>query len=155
MKNRQTLTKKQVYRLQQENVDLSKVSMVWMRLENNKLIAVQKDFAMWFFLPDTVASCTICPAPTLSDILEMILPASIVTSNNLTYLLTMQCAMTDTGARYKCAYSLQTKLDEYTGVPLHQYTTGSHDNALDAAYELIMSIIANGEKNLLQTHEQR
>lgn len=154
MNNRQTLNKKQVYRLQRENVDLSKASMLWIRLENNKPMIVPKEFAQWFFLPDTVAACTICPAPTFSDLMETVLPTSILTENNLRYLLTIQAAITTEGKRYKCAYMLQTTLDDYCGVPLHIYKTGEHDNALDAAYEMIITMITEGDKHLLQTHEQ-
>lgn len=148
MNNRQNLTKKQVYRLQRERVDLSQASMVWMRLENNKPIAVQKDFAQWFFLPDTVEACTICPAPTLSDIMETILPASFITDNNLMYLLTIQSADTKDGKRYRAGYLLNTISAWTEEIPTARYTTGDHDNALDAAYELIMTLLAE-DRSLL------
>lgn len=155
MNNRQVLSIKQVRRLQSENVDLSKASMLWVKLENSKPMAVPKEFAEFFFLPDTLKENTICPAPTLSDLMETVLSPSILTWNNLRYFLTIQSAPMKEGVRYKCAYMLHTTLSEYDGVPLHIYKTCQHDNALDAAYEAIMTMIAEGDKHLLQTHEQR
>lgn len=153
MNNRQVLTIKQVKHLQDAHVDLSQSSMIWVELDNGNTIAVNKDFAEFFFLKDTLESNTICPAPTLSDLIETVLPSSILTWNNLRYFLTIQSAPMKEGVRYKCAYMLHTTLSDYDGVPLHIYKTCQHDNALDAAYEAILTMIAEGDKHLLQTHE--
>lgn len=154
MKNRQTLSIKQVKRLLSENVDLSQASMLWVE-KNSEPIAVPKDFPKLFYLPDTIVGKEICPAPTLSDLLETVLPAAILTENNLRYLQTIQAYPTEDGVRYKCAYILHTRLEDYEGIAQYQYKTCKHDNALDAAYEAVMTMIAEGDNHLLQTHEQR
>lgn len=127
-----------------------------MRLENNKPIAVQKEFVQWFFLSDTVAACTICPAPTLSDIIETILPASFNTANNLLYMLTIQSVNTKEGKKYMAGYILNTVSAWSEGIPLTMYATVPRDNALDAAYELILTLLAE-DRNFfkLTDNEQR
>lgn len=150
MKNRQHLTIKQVNRLTEAGVDLSGASALWMSLEGEKPMAVSIDFARFMFLPDTIKENTICPAPTLSDCITL-LPSSLLTENNLRYLLTLQSAMTSKGVRYKAAYCLQPfeGVEEQEGIAYQMNCTCKHDNPLDAIYELIMGFVANNEVELL------
>lgn len=154
MKNRQYLTIKQVKRLTDAGIDLSDASASWMSLEGEKPLAVSNDFARFMFLPETIKENTICPAPTLSDCITL-LPSSLLTENNLHYLLTLQSAMNSNGIWYKAGYLLQPfdgmeKQDDLPGI---LNGTCKHDNPLDAVYELILEFVANGEKDLLQSHE--
>ncbi len=145
MENRQYLSIRQTQRLQDAKIDLSEASARWMKIDGEQPQVVSKEFAEFFFLKETVEENTVAPALSLSDLLETVLPASIKTWNNLLYLLTLQEAMTKDGRRFRAAYSLNTISAYEEGVPMHLHTTGDHDNALDAAYELIMSLIAENK----------
>lgn len=145
MKNRQFLTIKQTQRLQDEKIDLSEASALWMKLDGHQPQVVSKEFAEFFFLKETIEENTVVPALSLSDLLETVLPAGIRTWNNLLYLLTLQGAMTKDGIRYRAGYLLNTVSAYEEGIPLHLHTTGEHDNAIDAAYELIMSLLAENK----------
>lgn len=145
MKNRQYLTIKQTQRLQDEKIDLSEASALWMKLDDQQTQVVSKEFAEFFFLKETIEENTVVPALSLSDLLETVLPAGIRTWNNLLYLLTLQEAMTKDGIRYRAGYLLNTVSAYEEGIPLHLHTTGEHDNAIDAAYELIMSLLAENK----------
>ncbi len=142
MKNRQYLTIKQTKRLQTAGIDLSGASALWLKLNGEQTQVVSKAFAEFFFLKETIEENTVAPALSLSDLLEIVLPAGIRTSNNLLYLLTLQEAMTKDGRRFRAGYALNTVSAYEEGIPVHLHTTGEHDNALDAAYELIMSLLA-------------
>lgn len=154
MNNRQYLTIKQTQRLQNERIDLSGASALWLKLDGDKPQVVSKEFADFFFLKETIKDNTLAPALSLSDIMETVLPAGIWTWNNLLYLLTLQEAMTKNGRRYRAGYLLNTVSAYEEGIPMQLYTTGEHDNALDAVYELIMSLLAENKDifNLL-SHE--
>lgn len=145
MNNRQYLTIKQTQRLQIERIDLSGASALWLKLDGEKPQAVSKEFAEFFFLKETIEENTVAPALSLSDLLETVLPAGIRTWNNLLYLLTLQEAMTKDGRRYRAGYLLNTVSAYEEGIPVHLHTTGEHDNALDAAYELIMSLLTENK----------
>lgn len=142
MKNRQHLTITQVQRLQEAGIDLSGASALWFRTYPATPLAISKDAAQYFFFKDAKS---FIPAPTLSDIMETVLPAGIRTWNNLLYLLTLQEAMTKNGRRYRAGYLLNTVSAYEDGIPMQLHTTGEHDNALDAVYELIMSLLAENK----------
>lgn len=156
MKNRQHLTIKQVQRLQEAGVDLSDVNARWMKIDGEKPMVVSREFAYFMFLPDTIKENTICPAPTLSDLMS-ILPASMLTENNLRYLLSIQAAMTKEGVRYKAGYivqpseELKAQKDFVFGAIS---VTEKHDNPLDAAYELVMEFISENSVSMLHTSEE-
>lgn len=145
MNNRQYLTIKQTQRLQNERIDLSGASALWLKLDGEKPQAVSKEFADFFFLKESIEDNTVAPALSLSDIMETVLPAGIKTWNNLLYLLTLQAAMTKNGLRFRAGYILNTISAYEEGIPMHLHTTGEHDNALDAVYELIMSLLAENK----------
>lgn len=145
MNNRQYLTIKQTQRLQNERIDLSGASALWLKLDGERPQAVSKEFADFFFLKESIEDYTLAPALSLSDIMETVLPAGIRTWNNLLYLLTLQEAMTKTGRRYRAGYLLNTVSAYEEGIPMQLHTTGEHDNALDAVYELIMSLLAENK----------
>lgn len=145
MENRQYLSIRQTQRLQDAKIDLSGASALWLKLDGERPQAVSKEFAEFFFLKEAIEENTVAPALSLSDIMETVLPAGIRTWNNLLYLLTLQEAMTKDGRRFRAAYSLNTISAYEEGIPMHLHTTGDHDNALDAAYELIMSLIAENK----------
>lgn len=142
MENRQYLSIRQTQRLQDAKIDLSGASALWLKLDGERPQAVSKEFAEFFFLKETIEENTVAPALSLSDIMETVLPAGIRTWNNLLYLLTLQEAITKDGRRFRAAYSLNTISAYEEGIPMQLHTTGDHDNALDAAYELIMSLLA-------------
>lgn len=50
--------------------------------------------------------------------------------------------MTKDGRRFRAGYVLNTISAYEEGIEAHLHTTGEHDNAIDAAYELIMSLLA-------------
>lgn len=142
MKNKQYLSIKQTKRLQMAGIDLSGVGALWLKLDGEQSQVVGKEFAEFFFLKETLEENTVAPALSLSDLLEIVLPASIKTTNNLLYLLTLQEAMTKDGRRFRAGYSLNTISAYEEDIPVHIHATGEHDNAIDAAYELIMSLLA-------------
>lgn len=145
MKNRQHLTITQVQLLQEAGIDLSGASALWLKIDGEKPQAVSKEFADFFFLKETIKDNTLAPALSLSDIMETVLPAGIRTWNNLLYLLTLQEAMTKNGRRYRAGYLLNTVSAYEEGIPMQLHTTGEHDNALDAVYELIVSLLAENK----------
>lgn len=145
MNNRQYLTIMQTQRLQNEGIDLSGASALWLRLDGEKPQAVSKEFADFFFLKESIEDNTLAPALSLSDIMETVLPAGIKTWNNLLYLLTLQAAMTKNGLRFRAGYILNAISAYEEGIPMQLHTTGEHDNALDAVYELIMSLLAENK----------
>lgn len=153
MKNKQHLTIKQVKRLQESGIDLSGASALWFRTYPATPLAISKEAAMYFFFKNVKDTKTFAPAPTLSDIVETILPATILTENNLRYHLSIESAMTPDGRRYMAGYVLNT-VSEYTeGTPIHIHVTGQHDNALDAVYELIMTFVADNALHLLNVKQ--
>ena len=70
MNNRQYLTIKQTQRLQNERIDLSGASALWLKLDGEKPQAVSKEFAEFFFLKESIEDYTLAPALSLSDIME-------------------------------------------------------------------------------------
>lgn len=145
MENRQYLSIRQTQRLQDAKIDLSGASALWLKLDGEMPQAVSKGFADFFFLKESIEDYTLAPALSLSDIMETVLPAGIRTWNNLLYLLTLQEAMTKTGRLYRAGYLLNTVSAYEEGIPMQLHTTGEHDNALDAVYELIMSLLAENK----------
>lgn len=152
MKNRQYLTIKQVQRLQDAGVDLSGVNARWMKIDGEKPMVVSREFAYFMFLPETIKQNTICPAPSLSDLMA-ILPASLLTMGNQRYLLTLQAAMMKEGIRYKVGYLIQpidgVEDDDQTYKAIS--VTEQHDNPLDAAYEEIMEFVSEYSVSMLNT----
>ena len=153
MQNKQYLTIRQVERLQQAGIDLTSASALWFRTYPDAPLAISKEAAQYFFFKDIKKPNTFVPAPTLSDIVETILPATLLTQNNLRYHLSIESAITPDGRRYMAGYVLNT-VSEYTeGTPIHIHVTGQHDNALDAVYELIMTLVADNAIDLLNVRK--